>query len=313
MFLEVKDLTKVYQQKTVLHQLSFGVETGEMLVVLGPSGCGKSTLLSCLNGFTQVTSGTVRLLGQEITKAMPEDRDITTVFQSYSLFPHMNVLQNLMYGLKFQKIGKKAAKAKAIKMLQLLQMTEYQTARIQDLSGGQQQRIALGRSLIVAPKLLLLDEPFSNLDEKLRLSMRLELRRLQKELGITMVFVTHDQQEAFAIADRILVMDAGKIQQIATGAELYNQPKNKFVLTFIGEANQLTNMAYVRPECIDLKLDTNGQGQISQKIFQGATIDYQVKLPTQTFWITRLNRGAAFEVGDLVTLTYQVQQMEGKR
>ncbi|MFD1671800.1 ABC transporter ATP-binding protein [Agrilactobacillus yilanensis] len=312
MFLEVKDLTKVYQQKNVLHQLSFGVETGEMLVVLGPSGCGKSTLLSCLNGFTQVTSGTVRLLGQEITKAMPEDRDITTVFQSYSLFPHMNVLQNLMYGLKFQKIGKKAAKAKAIKMLQLLQMTEYQTARIQDLSGGQQQRIALGRSLIVAPKLLLLDEPFSNLDEKLRLSMRLELRRLQKELGITMVFVTHDQQEAFAIADRILVMDAGKIQQIATGAELYNQPKNKFVLTFIGEANQLANTAYVRPECIDLRLDTNGQGQIIQKIFQGATINYQVKLPTQTFWITRLNRGAAFEVGDLVTLTYQVQQMEGK-
>lgn len=309
MFLEVRDLSKKYQQKMILHHLSFNVTAGEMLVVLGPSGCGKSTLLSCLNGFTDVTAGTILLAGQAITDVAPERRNITTVFQSYSLFPHMNVLQNLMYGLKFKKISKKQARWKALDMLDLLQMSEYANSPIQDLSGGQQQRIALGRSLIVAPKLLLLDEPFSNLDEKLRLSMRLELRRLQKKLGITMIFVTHDQQEAFAIADRILVMADGKIQQLATGTQLYQNPKNTFVLTFIGMANHLSKQTYVRPEGIQLTRDPKGHGVIKQKVFQGATTNYQVLDQKQTFWVTCLNSIQQFELGDQVTLTYQVQKM----
>lgn len=309
MFLEVQDLSKKYQDKTILHHLSFSVDAGEMLVVLGPSGCGKSTLLSCLNGFTEVSGGDVLLAGQSIVETAPEQRNITTVFQSYSLFPHMNVLQNLMYGLKFQKISKKQARLKALDMLDLLQMSEYANSSIQALSGGQQQRIALGRSLIVAPKLLLLDEPFSNLDEKLRLSMRLELRRLQKQLGMTMIFVTHDQQEAFAIADRILVMKNGQIQQLASGAELYQAPKNDFVLTFIGTANHLSPKTYVRPEQIQLRLDVKGPGVIQQKIFQGATIDYQVLVAQRRFWVTCLNQGPMLHLGDRVALTYQVQKM----
>lgn len=309
MFLEVQDLSKKYQDKTILHHLSFSVDAGEMLVVLGPSGCGKSTLLSCLNGFTEVSGGDVLLAGQSIVETAPEQRNITTVFQSYSLFPHMNVLQNLMYGLKFQKISKKQARLKALDMLDLLQMSEYANSSIQALSGGQQQRIALGRSLIVAPKLLLLDEPFSNLDEKLRLSMRLELRRLQKQLGMTMIFVTHDQQEAFAIADRILVMKNGQIQQLASGAELYQAPKNDFVLTFIGTANHLSPKTYVRPEQIQLRLDAKGPGVIQQKIFQGATVDYQVLVAQRRFWVTCLNQGPMLHLGDRVALTYQVQKM----
>lgn len=312
MFLKVQGLTKAYQKQTILHQLSFSVAQGEMLVVLGPSGCGKSTLLSCLNGFAKVDSGSVELMGQSITNALPEDRDITTVFQSYSLFPHMNVLQNLMYGLKFKKMKKKEAQAKADEMLELLQMESFRQTPIQSLSGGQQQRVALGRSLIVAPKLLLLDEPFSNLDEKLRLSMRLELRRLQKELGITMVFVTHDQKEAFAIADRILVMDHGRIQQIDAGPKLYQQPQNPFVLTFIGEANSVSDQTYVRPECIQLTKDPTGMGTVIQQVFQGATIDYQVATAQQKFWVTTLNVVEPFAVGDRVSLHYTVQKMEEK-
>ncbi|MCH4009273.1 ABC transporter ATP-binding protein [Companilactobacillus sp.] len=310
MFLEVENLTKKYSKTTVLHSLSFGVEQNKILVVLGPSGCGKSTLLSCLNGFTDVDAGTVKLDQTDITNLTPEDRDITTVFQSYSLFPNMNVLQNLMYGLKFKKIKRAQAKDKALKMLHLLQMDEFAESRIQDLSGGQQQRIALGRSLIVEPKLLLLDEPFSNLDEKLRLTMRQELRRIQEELNITMVFVTHDQQEAFSIGDSILVMDHGRIQQITTGEELYSHPNNLFVLKFIGESNLLDDGQYIRPENIQLQKNESGSGIITDVNFQGSTIDYTIKYQEHNFQVTCLNQGQPFNIGEHVDVKYQISQLE---
>ncbi|KRL67481.1 ABC transporter ATP-binding protein [Companilactobacillus versmoldensis] len=309
MFLSVHDLTKKYQNKTVLHSLSFDVQKNEILVVLGPSGCGKSTLLSCLNGFTKIDQGDIKLDNQDITEVLPENRDITTVFQSYNLFPHMNVLKNLMYGLKFQKISHADARKKALQMLKLLQMEPYADSRIQELSGGQQQRIALGRGLIVEPKLLLLDEPFSNLDEKLRLKMRQELRRLQKELNMTMIFVTHDQQEAFAIGDRILLMDKGHIQQISSGKELYTNPKNTFVLKFIGETNILSDDDYVRPENIHLTKSNDGQGIVEKVFFQGSTIDYRIKYNGQEFQVTCLNNGKIFAVGQRVRVDYKIAQL----
>lgn len=310
MFLEVKNLTKKYQNKTVLHSLSFGIDQNKILVVLGPSGCGKSTLLSCLNGFTNIDDGTVILDDKNITQLTPEERDITTVFQSYSLFPHMNVMQNLMYGLKFKKITRSKAKKKALDMLHLLQMDEFSTSRIQDLSGGQQQRIALGRSLIVEPKLLLLDEPFSNLDEKLRLTMRQELRRIQEELNITMVFVTHDQQEAFSIGDQILVMNQGHIQQIATGEELYSHPKNNFVLKFIGDSNIIDDKRYIRPENFEIINDPNGKGIIEQVDFQGSTINYLIQYQKHTFHVTCLNQREPLKIGTHVEVNYQISKLE---
>ncbi|WP_125713083.1 ABC transporter ATP-binding protein [Companilactobacillus kedongensis] len=310
MFLEVKNLTKKYSSKTVLHSLSFGVDQNKILVVLGPSGCGKSTLLSCLNGFITVDEGAVLLDGKDITKLAPEERDITTVFQSYSLFPHMNVMQNLMYGLKFKKMSRNDARKKTLKMLHLLQMDEFANTKIQDLSGGQQQRIALGRSLIVEPKLLLLDEPFSNLDEKLRLTMRHELRQIQKELNMTMVFVTHDQQEAFSIGDQILVMDQGQIQQIDTGQGLYSTPKNHFVLKFIGDSNLLDNGDYIRPEDIVITDDPNGDGVIEQMDFQGSTINYLINYNKHVFHVTCLNRMEPLRVGTRVDVQYKVSKLE---
>lgn len=313
MFLSVQQLNKSYGDTKILKDISFTLPQGEMLVVLGPSGCGKSTLLSCLNGFEKVNSGNILLADEEITEIPPEERDITTVFQSYSLFPHLNVLENLMYGLKFKKIKKGEARKKAEEMLALLRLSDYAESKIQDLSGGQQQRVALGRSLIVEPKLLLLDEPLSNLDEKLRISLRAEIRRLQKELGMTMVFVTHDQQEAFAIADQILLMNQGEIQQIAAGEELYNHPQNPFALTFIGENNLLSQQQYVRPEQIQLVADKEGEGEIIQQRFQGATIDYEVLVQGNKLIVTTLNNGSYYSIGQRVRVNYQSQKIATDR
>ncbi|MBV7391908.1 ABC transporter ATP-binding protein [Enterococcus sp. ALS3] len=313
MFLSVQQLNKSYGTTKILKDISFTLPQGEMLVVLGPSGCGKSTLLSCLNGFEKVNSGKILLAEEDITEVSPEERDITTVFQSYSLFPHLNVLENLMYGLKFKKIKKGEARKKAEEMLALLRLSDYAESNIQDLSGGQQQRVALGRSLIVEPKLLLLDEPLSNLDEKLRISLRAEIRRLQKELVMTMVFVTHDQQEAFAIADQILLMNQGEIQQIAEGEELYNHPQNPFALTFIGENNLLSQQQYVRPEQIQLVADKEGEGEIIQQRFQGATIDYEVLVQGNKLIVTTLNNGSYYSIGQRVRVNYQSQKIATDR
>ncbi|MBM7712819.1 ABC transporter ATP-binding protein [Enterococcus xiangfangensis] len=305
MFLEVRDLDKFYGTKQILKQVSFTVSQGEMLVILGPSGCGKSTLLSCLNGFEKISNGRIVLEEQEITEQLPEERDITTVFQSYSLFPHLNVMENLLYGLKFQKLTRAEKQTKGRDMLKLLRLTGYEKAPIQSLSGGQQQRVALGRSLIVEPKLLLLDEPLSNLDEKLRVDLRKEIRRIQKELQMTMIFVTHDQAEAFAIAERILLLDQGVIQQWGTGPEIYNTPSGAFPLEFIGESNSLDEENYVRPEEVTIVPDETGSGVIIDSLFQGATYEYQVQLVDgQILKVTRLNQGAPLEIGSKVAVSF---------
>lgn len=311
MFLEVKELTKKFDERTVLDRLSFTVEQGELLCVLGPSGCGKSTLLRCLNGFEELDHGQIFLEERDITEELPEERNVTTVFQNYSLFPHMDVLHNVMYGLKFQKVAKKEAAKRSEEMLELLQLKGYGAKRIMELSGGEQQRVALGRSLIVNPKLLLLDEPLSNLDEKLRVTLREELRTILKRLDMTGIFVTHDQKEAFAIGDKILLLNQGKIQQFSDGITLYEHPQNQFVLDFIGEKNQVSPAEYVRPERVILEKDAHGEGKVEKVVFQGETWEYYIRTNDYYWRALALNRSreAGYQVGDRVKLTVQMQEL----
>ncbi|MDM8214346.1 ABC transporter ATP-binding protein [Enterococcus hirae] len=311
MFLKVDELTKKFDKHTVLDRLSFTVEQGELLCVLGPSGCGKSTLLRCLNGFEALDHGQIFLEERDITEELPEERNVTTVFQNYSLFPHMDVLHNVMYGLKFQKVAKKEAAKRSEEMLELLQLKGYGAKRIMELSGGEQQRVALGRSLIVNPKLLLLDEPLSNLDEKLRVTLREELRTILKKLDMTGIFVTHDQKEAFAIGDKILLLNQGKIQQFSDGISLYEHPQNQFVLDFIGEKNQLSPAEYVRPERVILEKDAQGDGKVEKVVFQGETWEYYIRTKDYYWRALALNRSreAGYQVGDRVKLTVQMQEL----
>lgn len=233
MYLELSHLKKSFEGREVVRDLSLSLEQGQMLCILGASGCGKTTTLNMIGGFLDPDSGTVRLDGQDITHIPPEQRPVTTVFQSYGLFPHMTVLQNVIYGLKFRGVRRAAAREKGLRYLELVGLSEYADSYIQEISGGQQQRVALARALIVEPKVCLLDEPFCNLDAALRGKMRQELKRLQRELGLTMVFVTHDQEEAIILADRIAVMDQGSLVQNDAPVDLCRHPASQFVSDFM--------------------------------------------------------------------------------
>ena len=220
-----------------LHEVNLTIYDNEFFTLLGPSGCGKTTLLRLIAGFEDVTAGTIRLFGQEIASLPPNKRPINTVFQHYALFPHMTVLENIAFGLKMKNSTADAAQARAQEMLELVQLQQFSHRKPNELSGGQQQRVAVARALAPHPKVLLLDEPLSALDLKLRQSMRDELKRIQKTTGITFIFVTHDQEEALALSDRIAVIENGEIQQVAVPRELYEAPQNRFVAKFIGDVN----------------------------------------------------------------------------
>ena len=213
MYLELSHLKKSFGEKTVVEDLTLSLPQGELLCILGSSGCGKTTTLNMIGGFLAPDSGQILLDGEDITAIPPERRPVSTVFQSYGLFPHMTVLQNVVYGLKFQHIRRSEAREKGLRYLDMVGLADYAGAYIHEISGGQQQRVALARALIVEPKLCLLDEPFSNLDAALRVKMRQELKNLQRELGMTMVFVTHDQEEALILADRMAIMEKGRVLQ----------------------------------------------------------------------------------------------------
>ena len=244
---EAKNVVKAFGQgeTTVraLDDVSVEIREGEFFTLLGPSGCGKTTLLRLIAGFEMPTDGVILLDGQDITYLPPNKRPVNTVFQSYALFPHLTVAQNIAFGLEM--LGRPAAevKARTAEMLALVKLETMASRKTSQLSGGQQQRVALARALAPQPKVLLLDEPLSALDLKLRQAMQIELKRLQVETGITFVFVTHDQEEALTMSDRIGVMSNGKLQQVGTPKEIYTRPKNRFVASFIGETNFMTASA----------------------------------------------------------------------
>jgi spermidine/putrescine transport system ATP-binding protein len=237
---DIDHAVKRYGTVTALHGVSLSIADNEFFTLLGPSGCGKTTLLRMIAGFEDVTSGEIRLFGQNIASLEPNLRPVNTVFQQYALFPHMSVLDNVAFGLKMKGFDLASRRLKAGKMLEMVHLSEFADRMPAQLSGGQQQRVALARALAPAPKVLLLDEPLSALDLKLRQAMRVELKQLQQETGITFIFVTHDQEEALTMSDRIAVMSAGRIQQIGTPKGIYETPVNRFVADFIGETNLLS-------------------------------------------------------------------------
>lgn len=266
--LNIDGIVKIYPHKqhpvTALNGVSFDIQDNEFFTLLGPSGCGKTTLLRIIAGFEDITKGHVLLFGDDISALAPNQRPVNTVFQQYALFPHLTVAENVAFGLK--RLGRPAdeIKQRTADMLELIRMAEYGHRKPNELSGGQQQRVALARALAPAPKVLLLDEPLSALDLKLRQAMREELKAIQKQTGITFVFVTHDQEEALAMSDRIAVMSNGEVQQIGSPREIYNNPANHFVANFIGEANILNvTAAPGRGKKASLRLDKTQIGQVS--------------------------------------------------
>ncbi len=237
--IEIIDLSKAYGGADALCGISLSVRRGEFLTLLGPSGCGKTTLLRCLAGFERPGAGTVLLDGRDVTRLPPNRRAVNTVFQNYALFPHMSVAQNVAFGLDLQRLPRAETARRVNEALDLVRLTGYGERRPAQLSGGQQQRVALARALVLRPLVLLLDEPLSALDLKLRKQMQLELKELQRELGLTFVFVTHDQEEALSMSDRVAVMRDGRIVQIGSPAEVYERPADLFVARFVGETNVL--------------------------------------------------------------------------
>ena len=235
--IELKNLTKNYGEQQVLRGIDLDIHENEFLTLLGPSGCGKTTTLRIIAGFEEPSGGQVLFNGQEISKLPPYKREVNTVFQKYALFPHMNVFDNIAFGLNLKKMNKALIKEKVAKMLKLVDLEGYEKRDVTQLSGGQQQRVAIARALVNEPKVLLLDEPLGALDAKLRKEMQIELKKIQKEVGITFVFVTHDQEEALSMSDTVVVMNEGTIQQIGTPIDIYNEPENRFVAGFIGESN----------------------------------------------------------------------------
>ena len=234
---QLSNVKKQYGDAVALHDVSLTINDQEFFTLLGPSGCGKTTLLRIIAGFENVTAGSVFLHGKEIASLPANQRPVNTVFQQYSLFPHMSVEENVLFGLQMRKVPSAQAKKRVKTMLELVQLESFASRLPAQLSGGQQQRVALARALAPEPEVLLLDEPLSALDLKLRQAMRIELKQIQEEAGITFIFVTHDQEEALTMSDRIAVMSAGNVQQIGTSHEIYDAPTNRFVADFIGESN----------------------------------------------------------------------------
>ena len=242
--LELKEIKKSFTEgEAVLDNISLEISKGEFITLLGSSGCGKTTTLRIIAGLEQPDAGSVWLDGREVTGLEPNQRDVNTVFQNYALFPHMNVAENIGYGMKLKKVPKSEIRKKVSQMLELVQLEGYEKRKPSELSGGQKQRVAIARALVNNPKVLLLDEPLGALDLQLRRAMQIELKHLQKKLGITFIYITHDQEEAINMSDRIAVMKDGCIEQIGTPDEIYNHPKTSYVATFVGNANILHGVA----------------------------------------------------------------------
>lgn len=272
-FLELRNLKKSFtSDEYVLQGINLTIGKGEFITLLGASGCGKTTTLRIIAGLEQPDSGSVWLEGQDVTALEPNRRDVNTVFQNYALFPHMNVAENIGYGLKIRKVPKGEIKKKVKEMLELVQLEGYEKRKPSELSGGQRQRVAIARALANNPRVLLLDEPLGALDLQLRRAMQLELKRLQKKLGITFIYITHDQEEAINMSDRIVVMNKGRFEQIGTPDEIYDHPRTSYVATFVGNANILKGtVVSVSGSYAKVKL-----GEQFAKVYIGANQEDQI-------------------------------------
>lgn len=282
MFLSLDRISKAFAGFTAVKNFSVDIQQGELVSILGPSGCGKTTVLRVISGLLAPSRGRIILEGEDITGIPPEKRPVSTVFQSYALFPHMTVMQNVVYGLKGRKTySGKETEQKGLEMLATVGLEEQKNNNVTQLSGGQQQRVALARALILNPKVLLMDEPLSNLDAKLRIKMRKEIKQIQKKFGITMIFVTHDQEEAMSISDRIVIMNEGAIEQNDVPKQIYDAPRNEFVADFIGRANILNlhgGKAVIRPQCVMLSRHSGQhKGRIMEKNFLGFYTCYVIE------------------------------------
>lgn len=302
MYLKIENISKIFEKERGVKNISFQLEKGELVSFLGPSGCGKTTLLNIIGGFVKNDSGSIYLEDKDITEYPPEKREIVTVFQNYALFPHMNVVENVKYGLKYRGYNKEEQIKLAKEYLKIVGLEGYEKNSVGELSGGQQQRVALARALVLQPKILLLDEPFSNLDAKLKIAMREEIKELQKRLGISMIFVTHDQEEALSISDRIVVMSNGEIVQIGKPEEIYYSPKNRYVAEFIGKINFL-EIGNKRPEEIKMRRNNSGDAVILNREFMGATTLFVVERLEKKIYVTISGEEALkYKVGDRVVL-----------
>ena len=272
--MQIRGVTKRFSPTEGVFSIDLDVYEGELVTLLGPSGCGKTTLLRTIGGFHQIDEGEIRLDGTPIQNLPPEKRPTAMVFQSYNLWPHMTIYENMAFGLRLRKQSKQEIAQKVAHMLDVVKMPGCEKKYPAQLSGGQQQRIAIARALLLEPSVLLLDEPFSALDAKIRGQMREELKRIQQSLGITIVFVTHDQEEAMALSDRIAVMRQGDIEQVGTPASIYDNPENEFVAGFIGQMNLIEDAGHkvaVRPEDVVLTAPSEGQdsGEITHIMMLG--------------------------------------------
>ena len=327
--LEISNISKDYGASRALHPVSITVERGEFVTILGPSGCGKSTLLRILSGISQPSGGEIQLGGKRIDQAPPEARDIAMVFQSYALFPHMSVAKNLGFGLKMKKVAKDERARRIAHALDICNLTGLVDRMPRQLSGGQQQRVALARAIVMQPSLLLFDEPLSNLDAKLRDTLRHELTELHRRIGATSLYVTHDQAEAMAMSDRIVVMNAGRVVEIGTPLELYRSPKHAFTAGFLGQTNLLPVSAEgqqahlpwgqsvtldrpatgnvqisVRPENIHIRADQAGEGTVSAVSFMGANALYTVEIGGRQIRISQSGAETLIDAGQRVALQF---------
>ena len=249
--IRLRDLCMAFDDELVLDNINLYINDSEFLTLLGPSGCGKTTTLRIIGGFTTPTSGDVTFDGVRINDVPPHKRQINTVFQKYALFPHLDVFENIAFGLRIAKVPQDEVEQRVTEMLEVVSLKGFEQRRVDQLSGGQQQRVAIARALVNRPKVLLLDEPLGALDLRLRKDMQNELKRIQQQMGITFIYVTHDQEEALTMSDTVVVMDKGRIQQIGTPEDIYNEPKNAFVADFIGESNIL-NGTMVRDNVVKM-------------------------------------------------------------
>ena len=330
--IEFRNIVKSFDSQVVLKGINLDIYENEFVTLLGPSGCGKTTLLRILGGFLEADEGSVIFDGEEISNKPPYERELNTVFQKYALFPHLSVYENIAFGLKIKKVGKDIIDQKVMKMLKLIGLEGFENKNTTLLSGGQQQRVAIARALVNEPKVLLLDEPLAALDLKLRKEMQYELKRIQQEVGITFIFVTHDQEEALTMSDKIVVMKNGEIQQIGSPQDIYNEPANRFVANFIGESNILSGTmiddykvmfddivfdcvdygfkknekvdVVIRPEDIDIVDVKDGKmtGEVLSVLFKG--VHYEIMVETVP--------GTSVTVNMRVIRNHEVTSEDGK-